>query len=489
MALTISRTISMLADREPDRPAITHEGHTISRKHLDLRTNRLARAYENLGVKQNDFVTIALPNTIEFFESCIAVWKLGATPQPVSSRMPQMERDAIIELSNPSLVVGAEPGSQRDRTVVTPGFIPDPALSDAPLPDRIPWNFKAMSSGGSTGTPKLIVSPFDGLFDPNSEGIKSFRMLPNKTQLVPGPLYHTGPFIFSMIGLFFGNHVTVMTRFDAEEVLRLIEKNRIDWIMMVPTMMHRIWRLGAEKRNRYDLSSLRILMHMAAPCSEWLKEAWINWIGSERVHEFYGATESTGATWITGVEWLTHRGSVGKPILGSRIKIVGRNGETLGPGEVGEIYFLPEGGRGSTYKYIGATAESLEGGWESLGDMGWMDEEGYLYLSDRKTDMIVSGGANIFPAEVEAAIDSHPAVRSSAVIGLPDEDMGKIVHGIIDATSDVTKEDLMVHISLRLARYKIPRSFEFVSEPLRDETGKTRRWALIAERVRQQSGR
>jgi len=478
---SISRTISQLADQNPDRPAVSHEGHTISRRQLDLRTNRLARAYQNLGVKQDDFVTVALPNSIEFYESCIAVWKLGATPQPVSARLPQMERKAIIELANPSLVVGAEPGSLADRTVLPPGFEPDMALSDAQLPDRVSKNVKATASGGSTGRPKLIITPFPGVFDPEDQNIKNFLMKADKAQLVPGPLYHNGPFVYSMAGLLMGNHIVVMTRFDAEETLRLIEKHQVDWILMVPTMLHRIWRLGEEKRDRYDLSSLRILFHTAAPCPRWLKESWINWIGPQRIYELYGGTESSGATWITGEEWLTHKGSVGKPMLGFQIKIVGKNGESLKAGQVGEIYMLPASGQQSTYYYIGAQADAIEGGWESLGDMGRLDDEGYLYLTDRKMDMIVSGGANIYPAEVEAAIDSHPSVRSSVVIGLPGDDMGKTVHALIDAPGSVTQVELLAHLSERLVKYKIPRSFEFVNTSLRDDAGKTRRSAFITK--------
>jgi len=472
--------ITHLAEKDPDRPSITCEDYTINCKQLELKTNQLARAYKDMGVEPGDFVTIALPNSIEFYESCIAVWKLGAAPQPVSSKLPQIEREAIIELVNPSLVVGAT--VMGNRKTLPPGFEPDPGLSGKELPDRVTAYHKAMTSGGSTGRPKLIVAKTPGQFDPDDEALLMSTQVPDKAQLVTGPLYHNGPFMYSMLGLLMGNHIIVMKRFDAEESLRLIETYQVDWVMMVPTMMQRIWRLGGEIRNRYDLSSLRIMMHMAAHCPQWLKESWINWLGPQRVFEIYGGTESNGSTWITGEEWLTHKGSVGKAVPGYKIKIAGENGETLKTGQVGEIFMLPESGQGSTYYYIGAKADTIEGGWESLGDMGWMDEDGYLYLTDRKTDMIVSGGANIYPAEVEAAIDSHPAVRSSVVIGLPDDDMGKTVHALIDAPGGVTQAELIAHLSEQLVRYKVPRSYEFVSAPLRDDAGKIRRPALIEER-------
>jgi bile acid-coenzyme A ligase len=480
--VSIGRLITQNAQKDPDRPAITHEGNTITRRELDLRTNRLARAYEHLGVKQDDMVTVALPNSTEFYEACIAIWKLGATPQPVSARLPDMELDAIVELAEPSLVIGADPNRHPDFKVLAPGFEPDPSLSDEELPDRIAKFWKAPTSGGSTGRPKIIVAESAGSFEFFDERLP-LRQARDRAQLVPGPLYHNAPFSFSMQGLFLGNHVTVMTRFDAEETLSLIERHQVDWMMMVPTMMLRIWKLPEETRNKYDLSSLRVMLHLAAPCPAWLKEEWINWLGGERIHELFAGTEATGATWITGDEWMEHKGSVGKLMGGSQVKVVDEDGNDLPPGEVGELYMLPPGGQGSTYHYIGAEPKAIDGGWETLGDMGYVDADGYIYLADRKTDMILAGGANIYPAEIEAAIDSFPGVRSSAVIGLRDDDMGQVVHAIVDMPDgSVEEEKLIEFLTERLTRYKIPRTFEFVDQPLRDDAGKTRRSALLAER-------
>ncbi len=246
-------------------------------------------------------------------------------------------------------------------------------------------------------------------------------------------------------------------------------------------MMHRIWRLGREVLDGFDLAALRIVLHMAAPCAPWLKEAWIDWLGPGRIHELYAGTEVQAITWITGEEWLAHRGSVGKVIAGS-MKVLDEQGRPAPPGQVGEVYMLPDDGAGSTYHYVGAEARR-QGDWESLGDMGWMDEEGFLYLTDRQSDMILSGGANIYPAEVEAALDSHPAVRTSCVIGLPDEDLGARTHALIDAAGQVGEEALRDHVAGLLAPYKIPRSFEFVDEPLRDDAGKVRRSALRQARL------
>ena len=229
---------------------------------------------------------------------------------------------------------------------------------------------------------------------------------------------------------------------------------------------------------------MQTLWHLAAPCPAWLKECFIEWLGAEVIWELYAGTEGQGTTMIRGDEWLTHKGSVGRPVEACEIKIVGEAGETLPSGDVGEVFLRPLTGQGTTYRYIGAEAKSIEGGWESLGDLGWMDEEGYLYLTDRLSDMILSGGANIYPAEVEAAIDAFPGVRSSAVIGLPDDDMGARLHAIIDRPEgSVDVEEMNAHLADHLVRYKIPKSFEFVPEPVRDDAGKVRRKALREARL------
>jgi bile acid-coenzyme A ligase len=338
-----------------------------------------------------------------------------------------------------------------------------------------------MTSGGSTGRPKLIVDLTPALVDPT---VPENGMQLRGTTLVPGPLYHAGPFIVSWQCLLSGGTLILTSRFDPEECLRLIERHRVDWALFVPTMMQRIWKLPAELRERYDVSSLRRVMCTGAPSPAWLKRAWIDWLGPEKIWEAYGGTERIAGTLINGVEWLAHPGSVGKPPPERKMRILRRDGSACAPGEVGEIYMMPAAGRGTTYRYIGAEAEATHDGWETVGDMGWLDAEGYLYLADRKTDMILVGGSNVYPAEIEAALDAHPAVRSSAVIGLPDEDLGNRLHAIVDAPGGVGEEALRAHLSEHLVAYKVPRTFEFTSEPLRDDAGKVRRSALREERLR-----
>lgn len=477
--VSLSRILAFWAAQKPDAVALVHEQERVTWAELDRRSNRLARAYQNLGVKADDFVTIALPNGVEYFESAFAVWKLGATPQPVSAKLPAHELEQILVVGSPTLVVGVADGS--GPVSVPVGYRPDPELPDDPLPERTATYFKAMTSGGSTGRPKLIVSHTPAEWDPDEE---SMNFSIGGSVLIPGPLYHNGPFMWAMIALFKGNQVTVTTRFDAETTLALIEQQRIDTVYMVPTMMQRIWNLPEDVRGRYDLSSLRCIWHLAAPCPEWLKQAYIDWLGADVIWELYGGTEGQGSTVISGNEWLEHRGSVGRPVERCEMMIVGEDGQSLGPGQVGEVFMRPKAGPGTTYHYLGAEPRAIDGGWESLGDMGYLDEDGYLYLSDRRTDMILSGGANIYPAEVEAAIEAFAGVRSSAVIGLPHADLGNAVHAIVDVPAGgVDEQALLAHLNNRLVRYKIPRTFEFVSEPLRDDAGKVRRRALRDARL------
>ncbi len=472
--------VRWLAARDPERIAVVHEDRAWSIDALERRSNRLARAYRERGVAEGDLVTLALPNGIEFLEACLATWKLGATPNPISSRLPKRERHAIVDLARPALVVGAPTGEYGERASLPAGFEPGDELDDAPLPDVVPQHARAMTSGGSTGRPKLIVEKTPALCDPESA---ENGMRVGGTTLVPGPLYHAGPFITAWQQLLCGGRVVVMSRFDAREALALIERHRVDWVLFVPTMMQRIWRLPEAERARADLSSLSRVMCTGAPSPAWLKRAWIEWLGPERIWEAYGGSERIAGTQISGVEWLAHPGSVGRPTGGRKVRVLRHDGSECAPGEVGELFLLPAGGPGSTYFYVGAEPSATHDGWESLGDMGHLDEDGYLYLADRKLDMVVTGGANVFPAEVEAALDAHPAVRSSCVIGLPDDDLGQRLHALVETAEPVGDDALRAHLAEHLVRYKIPRSFERVDFPLRDDAGKVRRQALREERL------
>jgi bile acid-coenzyme A ligase len=285
-----------------------------------------------------------------------------------------------------------------------------------------------------------------------------------------------------MTGLLYGNHVVVLPRFDAEATLAAIDRYRATFVLLVPTMMLRIWRLPEEVKARYDLSSLEVVWHMAAPCPMWLKQAWIEWLGPERIFELYAGTEAQAVTIIRGDEWLAHPGSVGRVVAGE-MKVVDANGQDLPAGEVGEVVMRTSASGSPTYRYIGAEPRVVDGTWESLGDLGYFDEDGYLYLTDRLADMILTGGANVYPAEVESALMEHPSVQTCAVIGLPDDDLGNRVHAVVQTDGQVTAEELQAFLAERLVRYKIPRSFELVDWLVRDDAGKVRRSALREERL------
>jgi bile acid-coenzyme A ligase len=471
--------IRQLADADPDRAALTCGDQTLTRAEFVERIHRLAALFAAHGVAQGATVTIGLPNSIGFVESMFPAWALGAVPQPISNRLPPVERAAIIALADPALAVGvlATEAGGRPTLVAVPEDLPAGSFTPGVAPV---W--KIMSSGGSTGQPKLIAANAPARFETVAPIGKGWLFPENGSVLVPGPLAHNGPFLVAAVALMRGNHLIVMPRFDAAGILELIERYRVNWLYLVPTMMLRIWRLPEAVRLAADLSSLEVAFHVAAPCPAWLKEAWIDWLGPEKVLEIYGGTEAQAVTVITGTEWLAHRGSVGRPMLGE-MQVRDDDGRPLPPLAVGEIWMRRGAGAAPVYHYIGATARAADDGWESLGDIGYLDGDGYLYITDRMSDMILVGGANVYPAEIEAALDEHPAVRSCCVIGLPDEDLGNIPHAIVELADPVTDEELMAHLRQQLAPYKLPRTIERTTTPLRDEAGKVRRSALRSERL------
>jgi bile acid-coenzyme A ligase len=477
MSTSLAVRFRELTAQAPDRPAVTDEQGTVTRAEFDARTTRLARRFAALGVTAGSMVSIALPNSVRHVEASVAAWKLGAVPQPLSHRLPPAELAALVSLAAPSLVVGLDPG---DGRAWMSGGEDVSAESVEPLPDVVGPSWKAPTSGGSTGRPKLIVAGQEASVEAVTGRAPGLRIDRDGVFLSTAPLYHNAPYMFSLMALVEGHHVVLMRRFDAAPTLDLIARYRATWLYVVPTMMGRMLRLPDDVRTAADLRSVRTVLHVGAPCPPHVKRGWLDWFGPERVVELYSGTEAQANCMIDGVEWLAHPGSVGQVKRG-RITVRGACGHELPPGQVGEIWMRPEDDR-PTYRYIGATARARDG-WESLGDMGSFDAEGYLYLADRQSDMILVGGANVYPAEVEAALAEHPAVGQSAVIGLPDEDYGSVVHAVVQGTAPVTAQELQDHLRTRLAPYKIPRTVEFTAEPLRDDAGKIRRSALREARL------
>lgn len=479
--ISLGAKLKLLADLKPDAPAVSCGDTTLTYSQFHKLTNRAARGLLAHGVKLGDLVTLGLPNSTDFAVACWAMWKVGATPQPISFRLPKGELEAIMELAQTPVVI-AQFDHQIDRPLLSVADLLALSDDDSDLPDVTAPISKAPTSGGSTGRPKLILAGQPGVSTAEIPEVGGWQLKRDSVALLPAPLYHNAGFGMMMSAFAMGAHMVLMPRFEAEATLAAIEKHKATWIYMVPTMMNRIWHLPEEVRTKYDLSSLQTLWHLAAPCPAWLKEAFIHWLGGEVIQELYAGTEAQASTVISGTEWLEHRGSVGKVRMGEMV-VMDDNGVQLPAREVGEIYMRRPEGTPPSYQYLGATAKTLPGGWESLGDIGWFDEDGYLYLADRRTDMILIGGSNVYPAEIEAALEEHPEVQSCAVIGFPDDDLGNLIHAIVQTKGSRDEASLRAHLAEKLVTYKQPRSYEFVDEPLRDDAGKVRRTALRDERL------
>ena len=461
-----------LAAEDPERPAVTAGSTTRTRAEFEARTNRLARAYTGRGVRPGTLVTIALPTGAEFLEAVVATWKAGATPQPVSNRLPERELAEIIALADPSLIVGVD-GDPRRNTVAS-GFEPDTATPATPLPPLLAGSLKAPTSGGSTGRPKLIVST-----DPASaEALAGYgslmRISPEGVALSTGPLSHNAPLLTATAALVTGCHVVVLERFDAATALAAIGEHRVQWMYSVPTMLQRFAALDADTLASADISSLRTVITMAAHCPQSTRDFCLDFFGPDVMVELYAATEAHAATVIDGHGWLDRPGSVGRVVLGE-IEARDETGEQVPADVVGELWMRRDAQTAGPYRYVGSTPQGSADGWETVGDLGQFDTDGYLYLADRKTDMIIVGGSNVYPAEVEGALEEHPAVDTACVVGVPDREYGQTVHAVLNLAAPVSDAELSTHLAERLVRYKIPRTFHRVDEPLRDAAGKMRR--------------
>jgi bile acid-coenzyme A ligase len=350
-------------------------------------------------------------------------------------------------------------------------------LSDAALPEAVSPVWKAMGSGGSTGRPKLIESGGDSRI-PAAIGYPLGAQEGDVT-LVPVPLSHNTGFTVATIALLMRQHLVLMSRFEPEKFLRLINDFRVTFLTTVPTIMQRALPVYHNNPDSFDLSSLRRFWHLGAPCPPAIKQAWIDLLGPEKVWELYGGTELQALTFISGDQWLAHRGSVGVVVAGE-MKVLDDDGNPCPPGEVGEIYMRPSPGSAPTYRYVGATAKSRDG-WDSLGDLGYFDADGFLYISDRRVDMFTVGGRNVYPAEIEAALSEHPDVLSCLVVGVPDEDLGQVPYALVQAGAELDQQTLQEFLRDRIAGYKVPGTVEFVDAPLRDDAGKARRSTVRAE--------
>lgn len=475
--VSIPRALHDLAIERCGEAALIVDQGVMSWEELDLRSSQAAGVFAQVGVVSGDLIAIASENSHDFFISIFAAYKVGAIPLPISGHLTLRERIQILELAVPRVVVGfANADLEPLGVAALPGNWCQHQLSADPhRPEyfkTVSPSWKAPTSGGSTGRPKIIVATDGAAID--RAGTAGMSMRNHGKVCIPGPMYHNAPFSYAIRALAFGNTlVTSGRRFNAATTLQMLEESSAYWLLVVPTMMHRIWR--EPTRLHFELQSLEYVWHVGAKCPEWLKESWIQWLGAERVFELYAGTEAQAITCLRGDEWLSHRGSVGRPVAGE-ISIRDEKSRSMPPGSMGEIFMRPNPGR-RTYSYIGARPKAIEGGWESLGDLGYVDESGYLYITDRLSDMIVTGGANVYPAEVEAALEALNDVESAVVVGVPDEDLGLVVSAVVQVRSGslTTGDSLARQLTENLAKFKIPRQWVLGTTALRDDAGKTRR--------------
>jgi bile acid-coenzyme A ligase len=478
--VSFSRRLARLGAEIPERVAVVLVADDESESHLtfgefDHTTNQLARLISAKGVRHGELVSIALPNSLALLQTQWAVWKIGACPMTVNPALPTWELHRLFDVAAPVMVVGDVDGAGRP-TIGAEALAEADALDAGALPDAVSQPYRASGTGGSTGLPKLVVNNAPGL-------VRDAPIAAPRTHLMSGPLYHFGPNLNTEVAIHNGGTAVVLRSFDAGRAIRAIERHRAQEMMFVPTMLKRI----AEHPDLadHDLSSVEVMISGGARCPDWLFRRAIELFGAGHVFNGYGGTESIGRTFIDGTRWLQRPGSVGRG-LRTEISILDSDGTALPPGEVGEIWMRPKGSMEPTFTYRGATSNRRQDGYATYGDLGWLDPEGYLFIADRRNDMIVTGGANVYPAEVEAALSDHPALADIAVIGLPDQEWGTRIHAVAVARAAPTPEllgQLRRHARDRLAAYKVPKTWEFADRLPRDDLGKLRRWELIDERI------
>lgn len=479
---SFSRIITGLAEACPEQVVVIGEDERVSLTavELDTRSNQLARDYRARGVGRDDLVTVALPNCVEIVVACAAIWKAGATPCPVSPTLPAAERAALDHLARPALAIGTRPA---DPSIpwLPAGFV---SQNDAgPLPDAWATCWKAPTSSGSTGRPKIVKTTAPALADPN-QPVAAFLPV-HAVQLVTAPLWHSAAFTYAFRGLLSGHRLVLVDGFDEHRLVDLVERHCVTWTLLSPNHIHRLLRTA----RRPNLPSLKSVLHMGAACSPQDKRDLIGWLGAERVVEVYAGSESNGLTMITGTEWLDHPGSVGKPISGTQIRILSSDGRPVEVGQIGQVWMRR--GEQPAYRYLGAESKRTHDGWDTLGDLGFLDGDGYLTIVDRTADIIEYAGSTVYPSRVEHALEAHPRVRSAVAYALPD---GRGVAAVVEVDAhperflagELTARALARFARARLADTEVPVRITLTRNVLRNPAGKVRRstFRTPSEKVR-----
>ena len=480
------------------------------RTHADVagRAARIASGLHRLGVGQGDSVCILMRNDIAFVEAAYAAMRLGAYGVPINWHFKPEEINYILMDSGTSVLIGHADMLHQLREAIPPGI----TVVSVPTPPEILRHYKI--DAGYLARPDFAIdlgswlaqqAPYDGPVVPQPQnmiytsgttghpkGVR--RTAPTQEQsaaaekmrtmiyglkrgaraLLPGPLYHSAPNSFGLRAGRLGGALALMPRFDPEAFLQLVEAQRIDTIFMVPTMFIRLMKLPEEVRRKYDVSSLRHVIHAAAPCPADVKRAMIEWWGPV-IYEFYGSTESGAVTFATSDDALKKPGTVGRISPGAELRFIGDDGRVLGTGEIGEIYSRIAANPDFTYhRKPEKRAEIDRDGFITSGDVGYIDADGYVFICDRKRDMVISGGVNIYPAEIEAALHAVPGVHDCAVFGIPDPEFGEALMAVVEPQPGATLDDADIRARLKaaLADYKVPKHIEIQANLPREDSGK-----------------
>jgi long-chain acyl-CoA synthetase len=467
------------------------------------RALRATRGLHELGVGGGDRVALLLRNSLEFLEASIATVPLGASAVPVNWHWRGDEIAHVLSDSGAKvLVVHADlwpaiaPSVPEEVALIVVPTAAAP-VSDPPagalswpewLASNEPWAHapptgpvrgpvSIIYTSGTTGRPKGVVRAQAA--ESQREQMQAvlgeiFQLAAEERTVIPAPMYHTAPNVYALAAAIRGMDMTIMRSFDAEEFLRIVAEHRVTVVQMVPTMFVRLLALPEQVRSRYDLSSLRWVVHAAAPCPPDIKRAMIEWLGPI-VAEYYGGTETGPVVFCTSEEWLAHPGTVGRPLERAVVRVLDADGNELPAGQSGEIYMWLDVWPDFSYAGDEEKRRAVErDGLVSCGDVGYLDADGYLYLNDRRSDMVISGGVNIYPAEIEACLLGMPGIRDCAVFGIPDDEFGEALAAYVEPQDGarLSGESVRAHVRSRLAAYKTPRLVEFRDSLPREDSGK-----------------